>query len=183
MNNYLKNIAPQIIDKAKNVQLLITDVDGVLTDGGIIYDDNRVEYKRFNVKDGQIVQYLRSNGIKVGVISGRNSQVVKNRCDELSFDFHYHGIEKKDIQLQKILLELEIGYEQCAFIGDDIWDLPILTKAGLSAAPADALPYVQDKVDFVSTLGGGCGAFREVADLILMSKGFLDPILSQLINP
>lgn len=182
MENYLENASSEVLDKAKNVKLLITDVDGVLTDGGIIYDNNRVEYKRFNVKDGQIVQYLRSNGIKVGVISGRNSQVVKNRCEELKFDFHYHGIEEKALQLEKILLETGIGYEECAFIGDDIWDLPILTKVGLSAAPADALPYVKERVDFISALPGGQGVFREVGDLVLLSKGLLDPIISQLSN-
>jgi 3-deoxy-D-manno-octulosonate 8-phosphate phosphatase (KDO 8-P phosphatase) len=182
MDNYLKGATPEILSKATHIKLLITDVDGVLTDGGIIYDDNRVEYKRFNVKDGQIVQYLRSNGIKVGVISGRNSQVVRNRCEELKFDFHFHGIEEKALQLEKVLLETGIGYEECAFIGDDIWDLPILTKVGLSAAPADALPYVKEKVDFVSALSGGQGVFREVGDLILVSKGLLDPIISQLSN-
>ena len=182
MKNYLKDVPAEILAKAKKIQLLITDVDGVLTDGGIIYDDNRVEYKRFNVKDGQIVQYLRTNGIKVGVISGRNSQVVKNRCEELKFDFHYHGIEEKALQLEKILLETGVGYQECAFIGDDIWDLPLLTKVGFAAAPADALPYVKEKVHFVSALSGGQGVFREVGDLILMSKGLLEPIISQLSN-
>lgn len=182
MDQYLKDIPSDLLNKAKKVQLLLTDVDGVLTDGGIIYDDNRMEYKRFNVKDGQIVRYLRTNGIKVGVISGRNSQVVKNRCEELRFDFHYHGIEEKDLQLEKILLETGIAYEECAFIGDDIWDLPILTKVGLSAAPADALPYVRERVDFISALRGGQGVFREVGDLILTAKGLLDPIIAQLAN-
>src|SRR5690606_38294741 len=182
MENYLKDISPETLTKAKNVQLLITDVDGVLTDGGIIYDDNRVEYDRFNVKDGQIVQYLRRNGIKVGVMSGRNSQVVKNRCEKLKFDFHYHRIEEKGLKLEEILLEMRIGYSQCAFIGDDIWDLPILAKVGLSAAPADALPYVKERVDFISARAGGQGVFREVGDLILKSKGLLDPIIAQLFN-
>jgi|SRR5690554_858318 len=180
MENYLRGATADMLEKAKRIKLLITDVDGVLTDGGIIYDDNGIEYKRFNVKDGQIVQYLRSNGIRVGVISGRNSQVVKNRCDELKFDFHFHGIAEKGLQLEKILVELAINYQECAFIGDDIWDLPILTKVGFSAAPADALPYVKERVDFVSALSGGKGAFREVGDLILTSKGLLDPIIQQL---
>lgn len=180
MENYLKGVTPEILAKAKKIKLLITDVDGVLTDGGIIYDDNQVEHKRFNVKDGQIVQYLISNGIKVGAISGRNSQVVKNRCEELKFDFHFHGIAEKGIKLKEILLKTGIKYEECSFIGDDIWDLPILTKVGLSAAPSDALPYVKERVDFISSLPGGQGVFREVGDLILVSKGLLDPIISQL---
>lgn len=180
MEDYLKGATPEILAKAKKVKLLITDVDGVLTDGGIIYDDNRIEYKRFNVKDGQIVQYLRKNGIQVGVISGRDSPVVKNRCEELNFDFHFHGIGEKGLKLEELLQEMGMDYQECAFIGDDIWDLPILTKVGFSAAPADALPYVRERVDFVSTLPGGQGVFREVGDLILTSKGLLDPIIQQL---
>lgn len=180
MENYLQGVSPEILDKARPVRLLITDVDGVLTDGGIVYDDHKVESKKFNVKDGMIVQYLRKNQIKVGVISGRNSQVVKNRCEELRFDFHFHGIEDKALQLQTVLKKLGISLSQCAFIGDDLWDLPILCRVGFSAAPLDALPYVRERVDFVSSLPGGKGVFREVGDLILMAKGQLDPIIRQL---
>ncbi|HLW20705.1 MAG TPA: HAD-IIIA family hydrolase [Cyclobacteriaceae bacterium] len=180
MKDYMSGATHGILEKAKRIKLLITDVDGVLTDGGIIYDDAGTEYKRFNVKDGQIVQYLRSNGISVGVISGRNSQVVRNRCEELKFDFHFHGIAEKGIQLEKILADMGISYRECAFIGDDIWDLPVLTKVGFSAAPADALPYVKERVNFVTSCLGGRGAFREVGDLILTSKGLLEPIIQKL---
>ncbi len=107
---------------------------------------------------------------------------MKNRCEELKFDFHFHGISEKGVKLQELLQDLSIAYDECAFIGDDIWDLPILIKVGLSAAPADALPYVKERVDFVSALAGGQGAFREVGDLILMSKDLLEPILHQLSN-
>lgn len=180
MENYLKGINPEILKKAKLIKLLITDVDGVLTDGGIIYDNHKIESKKFNVKDGLIVQYLKKNKIKIGVISGRNSQVVRNRCEELDFDYHFHGVSEKGIKLEEILKETGINWEECAFIGDDLWDLPILTRVGLSAAPKDALPYVKNKVDFVSSLAGGKGVFREVGDLILMAKGLLDPIIKQL---
>ncbi|MEX2591495.1 MAG: HAD-IIIA family hydrolase [Anditalea sp.] len=182
MENYLKGITPEILQKAKPIKLLITDVDGVLTDGGIIYDNNRIESKKFNVKDGLIVQYLKRNKIKVGVISGRNSPVVKNRCEELDFDFHFHGVQEKGLKLEGILQKMGIGFEECAFIGDDLWDLPILTRVGLSATPADALPYVKERVGFVSSLAGGKGVFREVSDLILMAKGLLDPIVHHLSN-
>jgi 3-deoxy-D-manno-octulosonate 8-phosphate phosphatase (KDO 8-P phosphatase) len=182
MENYLKGVDPEILEKAKKIKLLITDVDGVLTDGGIIFDNEGVESKKFNVKDGLIVQYLRKNQIKVGVISGRNSQVVRNRCVELGFDYHYHGIEDKAIQLQAILEEMDIGLAECAFIGDDLWDLPILCQVGFSAAPLDAMPYVREMVDFVSSLPGGKGVFREVGDLILMSKGQLEPIIHRFSN-
>ena len=180
METYLKGVNPEILEKAKKIKLLITDVDGVLTDGGIIYDNDGVESKKFNVKDGMIVQYLKKNQIKVGVISGRNSQVVRNRCIELGFDYHYHGIKDKAIQLQTILEEMDIELAECAFIGDDLWDLPILCQVGLSVAPKDALPYVRERVHFVSSLPGGKGVFREVGDLILMAKGQLEPIIHHL---
>lgn len=182
MNNYLKGISDTINQKAEKIKLLITDVDGVLTDGGIIYDDAGVEYKRFNVKDGFIVAQLRKNGIMVGAITGRNSKVVENRCEELHFDFHYHGIKDKSKKLNEVLEVLEINIEEVAYIGDDLIDLSILKKVGFSACPADALPYVSDYVDFKSSLNGGQGVFREVADLILQSKGLLSSIIHKYSN-
>ena len=180
MQNYLSALTEDIKLKAKNIRLVITDVDGVLTDGGIIYDDNKLEYKRFNVKDGLIVHYLRKNGIMVGAITGRNSKVVENRCEELRFDFHYHGIKDKGRKLIEILETLELYPDEVAYIGDDLIDLPILSRVGLSACPADALPYIQSKVDFVSSLNGGQGVFRELADAILISKDQMDEIIENL---
>jgi 3-deoxy-D-manno-octulosonate 8-phosphate phosphatase (KDO 8-P phosphatase) len=183
MNNYLSGISEAINQKAEKIKLLITDVDGVLTDGGIIYDDAGVEYKRFNVKDGFIVAQLRKSGIMVGAITGRNSKVVENRCEELHFDFHYHGIKDKYKKLNEVLEVLEINLEEVAYIGDDLIDLPILKKVGFSACPADALPYISGQVDYISSLQGGQGVFREVADLILQSKGLLTSIINKFSNP
>lgn len=182
MDNYLKGISEICNQKAEKIKLLITDVDGVLTDGGIIYDNSGMEYKKFNVKDGLIVAHLRKNGILVGAITGRNSKVVENRCEELHFDFHYHGIKDKFQKLTEVLEVLEINLEEVAYIGDDLIDLSILKKVGFSACPADALPYVSEQVDFISSLQGGQGVFREVADLILHSKGLLSPIIHKYIN-
>lgn len=182
MHNYLSGINQEITLKAEKIKLLITDVDGVLTDGGIIYDDNGLEYKRFNVRDGFIVELLRKNGILVGAITGRNSRVVENRCEELNFDFHYHGVRDKASKLQEILEVLEIQIEEVSYIGDDLIDLPLIQKVGFSACPADAMPYISSHVDFVSTLNGGQGVFREVADLILQSKGLLSGIIGKYLN-
>ncbi len=140
MDNYFQGIDKSIFDKAARVKLLITDVDGVLTDGGVIYDDHYLEYKKFNVKDGLIVKVLQKHGIKIGAITGRNSPVVKGRCEELGFDFHYHGIKEKGKKLEEVLQKLKIGLEDCAYIGDELIDLPILTQVGFSVAPQDALP-------------------------------------------
>jgi 3-deoxy-D-manno-octulosonate 8-phosphate phosphatase (KDO 8-P phosphatase) len=182
MQKYLSGVTEEVNLKASKIKLLITDVDGVLTDGGIIFDDNGLEYKRFNVKDGFIVSQLRRNGILVGAITGRNSKVVENRCDELNFDFHYHGIRDKAQKLVEILEVLEIQIGEVAYIGDDLIDLPLIQKVGFSACPADALPYISSHVDFISSLNGGHGVFREVADLILQSKGLLSGIIDKYLH-
>jgi 3-deoxy-D-manno-octulosonate 8-phosphate phosphatase (KDO 8-P phosphatase) len=180
MKDYFGHVPAEVWGKASKIKLLVTDVDGVLTDGGVIYDDHRTEFKRFQVKDGQIVQFLKAHDIKIGVITGRNSTVVKNRCEELGFDFHFHGVkEKKEVFLSQ-LKAFGLTLEECAFIGDDIIDLPILTNVGFSAAPKDAMSYVLDKVDWVSSFNGGEGVFREVADIILESQGKLKHIVENL---
>lgn len=177
IQNYFSQISEDIWEKARNIKLLITDIDGVLTDGGIIYDDNGLEFKKFQVKDGLIVKHLRKNRIIVGAITGRKSKVVENRCEELRFDFHYHGIKDKGKKLHELLETLELSYDEVAYIGDDLIDLPILKKIGLSCSPADALPYVRSEVDWVSRYPGGKGVFRELGDLILHAKGKLTSII------
>ncbi|MCH7403102.1 KdsC family phosphatase [Belliella kenyensis] len=182
MENYLSGLTEIVKSKAQKIRLIITDVDGVLTDGGIIYDDNRLEYKKFNVKDGLIVGHLRRNGVLIGAITGRKSKVVEDRCEELKFDFHYHGIKDKGKKLEEILETLELDPEEVAYIGDDLIDLPILCRVGLSACPADALPYIQQKVDFISSRKGGEGVFRELGDAILIAKGLMDEIIENLLK-
>jgi 3-deoxy-D-manno-octulosonate 8-phosphate phosphatase (KDO 8-P phosphatase) len=180
MQDYFKSVSEENRLRASKIKLLITDIDGVLTDGGIIYDNLGTEYKKFNVKDGYIVQFLRKNKIMIGAITGRASQVVENRCEELKFDFHYHGVRDKGRKLQEVLETLEINLEEVAYIGDDLIDLPILTSVGFAVTPSDALDYVKSNAHFVSSFDGGKGVFREVADLILHSKGLLIPILENL---
>lgn len=177
---YFAHIPESIWEKAYPIKVLITDVDGVLTDGGIIYDDLGTEYKKYNVKDGLIVQHLRKSKILVGAITGRQSQVVENRCEELRFDFHYHGVKDKAKKLREILETLEIEPYEVAYIGDDLIDLPILTQVGLAIAPQDALPYVKAAVDYVSPLSGGKGVFREVGDILLHTRGQLIPLIQTL---
>ena len=171
-----------VFEKAKGIKVFITDVDGVLTDGGILYDNQGMEFKKYNVKDGLIVQHLKKAGFLVGAITGRASQVVENRCEELRFDFHYHGVKDKFKKLSELLETMELTLDEVAYIGDDLIDLPVLTRVGLSIAPADALPYVHAAVAYVSPLNGGKGVFREVADLLLHAKGQLVPLVDNLVN-
>ncbi len=182
MEGYFNGLSPELKEKAGKIKLLVTDVDGVLTDGGIIYDNSGMEYKRFNAKDGFIVHPLKKNGVLVGAISGRKSKVVEDRFEELKFDFHYHGIWDKDKKLREILEVLEIAYEEVAYIGDDLIDLPLLKKVGFSICPSDTLPYIKKEVDFISSFAGGQGVFREVGDLILESKGLLNFVIEKYSN-
>ncbi|NMM48063.1 KdsC family phosphatase [Marinigracilibium pacificum] len=169
-----------IYSSARKIKVVLFDVDGVLTDGGIIYDNSGMEYKRFHVRDGQIIRFLKESSITVGAITGRNSVVVKNRCEELKLDFHFHGVKNKLDTFKKIKLDYKVSDEEICFIGDDVIDLPILTRVGFSATPADAPDYMDNYVDYRCIKKGGYGVLREVADLILLSQGKLHDILERM---
>lgn len=175
-------INPEILEKASRIKAIVFDVDGVLTDGGIIYDNHGMEYKRFNVKDGQIIKYLKKYGILTGVITGRASEVVKNRCEELKIDIHYHGISDKKSTFETILKEQSLGAHEVAYIGDDINDLPVLSRCGLSATPADGHHAVRENVDVVLNTHGGSGTLRELADIVLQAQGYYDQIIRDLLS-
>lgn len=166
--------------KAKKIKAFLLDVDGVLTDGGVIYDNNGLEYKKFNVKDGQIVSHLKHLGFVIGVITGRESQVVKNRCQELKIDFHKHGVKDKLIEYDNFKKLYSLKNENIVYIGDDIIDLTILTKCGLSVTPSDAREYMKKNVDIVTNTKGGEGVFRDIADYVLDCQKLLTPIIEKL---
>ena len=167
------------LEKAKKIKAILFDIDGVLTDGGIIYDNTGLEYKKYNVKDGQIIAHLKRLGFKVGAITGRESDVVKNRCIELKLDFHAHGIKDKLLEYEHFKKEYNLTDEQVAYIGDDIIDLSILVRCGLSATPNDARVYMRENVDIVTASKGGEGVFRDIADYILESQELLDKLITQ----
>ncbi len=168
--------------KAQNIKAILLDVDGVLTDGGIIYDSNGNETKRFDVKDGQIVSHLKKHGFKIGVITGRNSKVVEYRCKELKFDFLRQGSHEKIKDYNDFKLEFGFVDEEIAYAGDDIPDLPILTVCGFSACPNDARNYIKKHVDFVTESNGGKGVLRDISDFILESQDLLDNLLEKYIK-
>jgi 3-deoxy-D-manno-octulosonate 8-phosphate phosphatase (KDO 8-P phosphatase) len=165
------------IKKAAQIKAIFFDVDGVLTNGGIIYDDTGREIKQFNVKDGYIISHLKKAGIVVGIITGRESKIVSNRAAELKLDFCHQGIMDKYAVFEKLVQFHKLKKKQVAYIGDDINDLKVLQNCGLSACPADAMDYVKTRVDLITKSRGGEGVAREVSDLILAAKGVLDKIL------
>lgn len=160
------------------IKLLILDVDGVLTDGGIVYDGNAVETKRFNVRDGLGIKLAQQSGIEVAVISGRKSEVTEIRCRELGITKYYTGIKDKTECYEKIKSEMGIRDSETAFIGDDLNDLKLLKKVGFSATPSDAFDYVKSEVDYVTVLSSGNGAVREFIDHILKKNGSWEKILN-----
>lgn len=165
------------IKKAAQIKAIFFDVDGVLSDGRIIYDETGKEIKNFNVKDGYIISHLKKAGILVGIITGRDSKIVSNRAAELKLDFCHQGIVDKYSVFEKLIAFHKLKKKQVAYIGDDINDLVVLRACGLSACPADALDYVKSEVDIITSSKGGEGVVREISDLILASKGILDKIL------
>lgn len=159
-----------LLKKAARIKALLVDVDGVLTDGRIIYDDNGRELKNFNVRDGAIVSYLQKAGVVCGIVSGRDSPAVTRRASELRMDFCHQGIVDKADAMNRLLKHYKLKEKEFAYVGDDIGDLSVLEKAGLSACPADTLDYIKTRVDFVTNSRGGEGVMREVADLILRAQ-------------
>jgi 3-deoxy-D-manno-octulosonate 8-phosphate phosphatase (KDO 8-P phosphatase) len=163
-------------DKLADIRLLLLDVDGVMTDGGIIYDVNGVETKVFNVKDGHGIKMLQRYGIEVGIITGRTSLVVDVRAKELGIELLYQGALKKlesycDVKRRTGLMDSQIAY-----MGDDVIDVPVMRRVVFAAAPADALAEARNVAHYVTSLAGGRGAVREVCDLILKGRGLWDEV-------
>lgn len=155
-------------------KLVFTDIDGVWTDGGMYYDEHGNEWKRFNTSDSAGVLFLRRLGIPVCIITGESAQSVKRRAEKLKVD---HLIQGSHTKLQDALVlvnQLGLSLAECAYIGDDIIDLPLLNAVGISGAPANSPRYVQDAVQIVTQKPGGFGAFREFIETILAQNGYGD---------
>jgi 3-deoxy-D-manno-octulosonate 8-phosphate phosphatase (KDO 8-P phosphatase) len=167
----VKRIPTTVRKKAAQIRLLLLDVDGVLTDGGIIIDDRGLETKRFDVRDGLGITLLIRAGIEVGFITGRASRVVTRRARELNVRMVYQGVQDKRAVYAKIKRRMHLTDDQVAYIGDDIVDLPILKTAGLAVAIRDGWPELKRQVDYVTRAPGGSGAVREVAELLLRAQG------------
>ena len=163
-------ISKKIIEKCQSIKLVITDVDGVLTDGGMYYSDKGEVLKKFNAKDGMAVDILRNKKIKTIFLTKENSKIVKLRGKKVKADGIYTNILLKEKELPRICSKFNVKPNEIAYIGDDINDIKIMQKIGLSACPNDEVKLVQQSSDHVCKLNGGKGVFREFAELILNSK-------------
>ena len=167
-----------IVDKAKKLKLLILDVDGVLTDGKLFFDNEGNEYKSFHARDGHGIKLLRQTGVEVAVISGRKSNSVALRMKSLGIDHIYQGHEDKRAAFNELLTKVGVTSEQVAHVGDDLLDLPIMTRVGLAIAVNDANFAVKKHADWCTTTPGGQGAVREVCDFIMQAQGHFDDVLN-----
>jgi 3-deoxy-D-manno-octulosonate 8-phosphate phosphatase (KDO 8-P phosphatase) len=168
-----------LFDRLKQIRLLLLDVDGVLTDGGIVYNDNGQEIKCFNAKDGLGIRLLMGAGVRVGVVTGRRAPALVHRCNNLGIELIFDGIRDKAAALDQIVAQVGIDKEQIAFMGDDLPDLSIMRRVGLAVAVADARAEVQKGAAMVTTSNGGAGAVRELCEAILKAKGLWQNIMER----
>ena len=163
-------MADPLLDRARLIRLLVLDVDGVLTDGRLYISASGEEFKAFHVRDGAGVVAVQKAGVTVAIISGRDSGAVRRRAEELGIRHVRQGIADKAAALETLMHEVGVGAEEVACVGDDTPDIPMLRKAALAVAVADAHPAAKAAAHWVSSLGGGRGAVREVCDWLLDAR-------------
>ena len=167
------------MDKLKRIKLLLLDVDGVLTDGHIIYNDNGSETKEFHAKDGLGLKLLMDAGIQVGIVTGRTSEAMVHRCKNLGITLIFDQVRDKAKALEHVMDQTKMLADEIAFIGDDLPDLPIMRRVGLPIAVRDAHEIVLGSSEIVTSAKGGAGAVREICEAILKAKGLWEKTINQ----
>ena len=164
---------------ASQIELLILDVDGVLTDGSLFYDNNGQEYKAFNSRDGHGLRMLQDAGVKVAILTGRKSELVQHRAKNLNIpaELVFQGFRDKRPAFAALLEQTGLSAKNIAYVGDDVIDLPVMKQVGLAIAVADAHPFVKEHAHWVTTRFGGRGAVRETCEMLLNARGQLQAIL------
>ncbi|MGJ8691062.1 MAG: 3-deoxy-manno-octulosonate-8-phosphatase KdsC [Thalassotalea sp.] len=173
MKTLYGNIEQQIFEIAKNIKLLVCDVDGVFSDGRIYLGNDGEELKAFHTKDGYGIKALAQSGVDIGIITGRRSNIVANRMKALNVNYIVQGQEDKLPALIELIELLALKPEQVAYIGDDMPDLACINYVGLGISVADAHPAVMQKANYITFTNGGFGAVREVCDLIMQAQDTL----------
>ena len=163
-----------ILNIAKHIKLVIFDVDGVLTDGGLFFGDDGQEYKAFYSRDGLGMKLLQRSGVEIGVITARNSEVVVHRMKNLDIKHVYQGRLDKIAAYDEMISKLNIAPEHTAYVGDDVVDLPVMKRVGLAIAVQDAHPFVKKHAHWVTPHEGGKGAARDACELIMEAQGTLE---------
>ncbi len=167
-----------LIERTKKIRVMVFDVDGVLTDGGLYRSDDGLEIKRFHSRDGLGIRLLQNSGVETAIITGRTSEVVRLRAEELGIEHVYQGRKNKVPALEALAEKLSIGLDNFAYMGDDLVDLPVLTRVGLALTVAQAHHEVIKRAHWVSRFSGGNGAAREACELIMQYQCTWDEAMS-----
>ena len=163
--------------KAARIRLVLFDVDGVLTDGRVTLHGDGRESKQFHVRDGIVMVWAQRVGLKIGLLSARLSPTTAERAAQLGITLVHQGVPSKIDAYDEIVGDIGLNDDEVAYMGDDIVDVAVLSRVGLAAAPADAVPEVRERVDWIAPSAGGCGAARELLELILRAHGRWDAIV------
>ena len=169
----------EVLEKAKNIKLVIFDVDGVLTDGSLFYGDGGQEYKAFNSRDGHGMKMLQQSGVQVGIITGRTSDVVLHRMKNLNVQHIYQGRLEKLPAFEELVGKLELQPEQVAYVGDDVVDLPIMIRVGLAITVPGAHDLANQHAHWITSRPAGAGAAREVCEMIMKAQGTYDAAIAK----
>ena len=169
---------PEVYQRARAIRLLILDVDGVLTDGRLYFDAKGETLKVFHVRDGHGLKMAQRAGVEVAFVSGRRSDATYHRAKELGISRFHEGVRDKVAVMEEITAAMQIQPAEVAAVGDDLVDLPLMARVGLSVAVADAVPEVLAAAHWVTSLPGGRGAVREVCDLLIKAQGKWEGIVS-----
>lgn len=170
---------PDLESRLARVRLLLLDVDGVLTDGGVTWSNDGIEQKTFHIRDGLGLRLWQRAGCRAGIVTGRSSRVVQLRAEELGITLVRQGVEDKLATAAALVAECGVGWEETAFVGDDLPDLPVILRCGLGVAVADACREVAAAAAIVTSLPGGRGAVREVIERMLTARGDWDAIVAR----
>ena len=173
---------PEILDRAKKIELLLLDVDGVLTDGHLILSNEGAELKSFHARDGLGIRMAQRGGLMIGLVSGRESKVVIDRAEELYITEVHQRVYDKLEKFREILQRLKLKPEQVCFMGDDLVDMQVMRAVGFAAAPADAIKQVRAIAHYVASRDGGAGCVRELVDLLLQATGKWDKVTSRFLE-
>jgi YrbI family 3-deoxy-D-manno-octulosonate 8-phosphate phosphatase len=160
-----------LIPLCQPIELILTDVDGVLTDGRVVLDDHGVETKQFHVRDGQGIRLWQQVGGQVGIVTGRSSQVVLSRAAELDIEIVHQDVKDKLPVVEALCEELNLALSQICYVGDDLPDVPVLRAVGMGVAVADAVEEAHAVANYITSVRGGHGAIREVVELVLKNTG------------
>ncbi|HSR01591.1 MAG TPA: HAD-IIIA family hydrolase [Methylophilaceae bacterium] len=172
-------VTDEIKTRAKKIKVVIFDVDGVMTDGGLMIGDDGQEYKTFHSHDGLGMKLLKKTPVQMAIITGRTSNVVKIRAEKTGIQYFYQGVEDKLEAFNDLLSKLGLTAEEAVFVGDDIVDIPPMSRCGLAIAVPSAPDCVKERAHYVTTRQGGKGAVREVCEIIMRAQGTYDAVIAK----